>query len=1215
MEHCEVACGAVSPVEQQEKFLVGLNVGDVPEKNTNTDGVASGVRGEFARGDDNVESLFACSEVDSLPDVELLMKIAEGETYKEKIRFVLDGGATNHMTNRADLVARRSGKERLLQPAVGPSARSEVVDWFSLHANSNDVDCRLKIRNGIFCDRLAHNLIAERLLLQDGWRISEDKKRLYFPSSQTGDGRPFVPIEWDDDGLFYVTFEVERIDVGDAQQDVMANSLLLHRRFVHMNGTGDCLDCPAVKSRTLSHAKERDPLYRAQCTGDIVSTDLCGPISPPSIGGEKYIQLYCDDYDGGVEGYGLKSKSSQNTARTLRDYKKKHGPVKCIRCDGGAEFRSHFQDEAKLIRRSARYSPSQNGSCEVMNRVTIQGIILLLRQAKLPARYWMYALKAFLFVLFRVPRRRNPGGLSSYELRRGFPPSTRNLRVFGCMCWYKQEPRRGGKLEAKFKEARFVGYGEEGPTYHVEDLATGKFYYTRNVVFREDLVPEGTKEDDDAPFQAMLAAVSHLLSGGEESAVVSGERSVRFRDTHEVFRVSESGQTRKSIRQTKFDAKDQNDVTRFQRWHVRDSSPHPSRGPIRQVEIADQPAHEDVDANVDDCGGVEPCANMGEARGDMETTEKLAANSGATSPEHRKAQLARANALHEVLCEQVNSIFGPTISGADRAFQLEILDEEALMEICNVAIVPMAEALTGKNHKRWIASMIDEEKGIENSWVWVPMEEARAAGRRPLPSRFVLTEKNPVGDAPPRLKSRIVVIGYLQDEDGHSNFAPVARLNSFRLACGVACEYDWELDGADVDNAFVRAPLAPGEQVFVLPPKGFSSPRPGWIWKLTHSLYGLRRSARHWNNFLSEKLKAGGFHRLEIDRCVFVNYELKVIIVVYVDDLALIGARGPLEEGKKYIFSAFPCKDLGPLKVFLGINITRNRNLRTLRMDQTDYVLRTLAKFGMENCNTVALPMENKLVQSGSPMDPDYIPNYRSCVGALGFLQCYTGPDLAYPMSSFSKYCDPTKTRFEHQTALKHFLRYVASRKHACIVFIGGDKKKQPRLQISGWSDSDWAGDPDSGRSTGGWLCCLNGTVISWSAKLQEFTALSVSEAEYVTISYLGQEVEYERNLLEEFAKILPAGDVDLDLPSIIKEDNVAAIEMVAGAGSARTKHIKTRHHYSRELSEKKVIEVDKVDGTENVADLGTKPCKNRKNATRLWKKVNYYLDGFPMES
>jgi hypothetical protein len=69
-----------------------------------------------------------------------------------------------------------------------------------------------------------------------------------------------------------------------------------------------------------------------------------------------------------------------------------------------------------------------------------------------------------------------------------------------------------------------------------------------------------------------------------------------------------------------------------------------------------------------------------------------------------------------------------------------------------------------------------------------------------------------------------------------------------------------------------------------------------------------------------------------------------------------------------------------------------------------------------------------------------------------------------------------------------------------------------------GFVDSDWAGCPDSRRSTSGYIytLMLNGAVVSWKSKRESVVALSTDEAEFIAPSSMVQEVIYTRCLLEK---------------------------------------------------------------------------------------------------
>ena len=58
-----------------------------------------------------------------------------------------------------------------------------------------------------------------------------------------------------------------------------------------------------------------------------------------------------------------------------------------------------------------------------------------------------------------------------------------------------------------------------------------------------------------------------------------------------------------------------------------------------------------------------------------------------------------------------------------------------------------------------------------------------------------------------------------------------------------------------------------------------------------------------------------------------------------------------------------------------------------------------------------------------------------------------------------------------------------------------------------GYSDADWAGDPDDRKSISGYMFQLSGAAaVSWSSKKQACVALSIAEAEYMALASAAQE-------------------------------------------------------------------------------------------------------------
>jgi hypothetical protein len=101
-----------------------------------------------------------------------------------------------------------------------------------------------------------------------------------------------------------------------------------------------------------------------------------------------------------------------------------------------------------------------------------------------------------------------------------------------------------------------------------------------------------------------------------------------------------------------------------------------------------------------------------------------------------------------------------------------------------------------------------------------------------------------------------------------------------------------------------------------------------------------------------------------------------------------------------------------------------------------------------------------------------------------------TRPDLAFAVLVVSRFAsNPTTT---HLKAVKRIFRYLRSTIGIGLVFRGSIEP------LTGYTDSDWAGDHDTRRSTSGYVFNIGSAAISWSSKRQPTVSLSSCEAEYI---------------------------------------------------------------------------------------------------------------------
>jgi hypothetical protein len=128
-------------------------------------------------------------------------------------------------------------------------------------------------------------------------------------------------------------------------------------------------------------------------------------------------------------------------------------------------------------------------------------------------------------------------------------------------------------------------------------------------------------------------------------------------------------------------------------------------------------------------------------------------------------------------------------------------------------------------------------------------------------------------------------------------------------------------------QAFVQSSLPSDETYFVRPPKGCHCTPPGTVWKLTWSLYGLRRAPRLWFEKWSSHLQAMGLWNSESSPCLFVGHliegEPPIYIGIYVDDIIYFSPSDCVEwEFESWLSTIGFVVFMGQVTHVLGIEFT-----------------------------------------------------------------------------------------------------------------------------------------------------------------------------------------------------------------------------------------------------------------------------------------------------
>ncbi|XP_019095479.1 PREDICTED: uncharacterized protein LOC109130427 [Camelina sativa] len=281
-----------------------------------------------------------------------------------------------------------------------------------------------------------------------------------------------------------------------------------------------------------------------------------------------------------------------------------------------------------------------------------------------------------------------------------------------------------------------------------------------------------------------------------------------------------------------------------------------------------------------------------------------------------------------------------------------------------------------------------------------------------------------------------------------------------------------------------------------------------------------------------------------------------------------------LQKFKDYLSRCFSMKDLGKLKYFLGLEISRGSD--GFFLTQRKYALDIVADTGDFGSRPVHTPVEQNhhLATDDGPLlsNPK---SYRRLVGRLLYL-LHTRPELSYSVHVLAQFMQ--EPREAHMEAAMRVVRYLSgSPGHGILL------KSSSDLSIEVYCDSDWSSCPLTRRSLSAYVVMLGGSPISWKTKKQKTVSHSSAEAEYRSMSVAHKEIKWLRKLLKELG-------INNAAPARLFCDSKAAIYIATNhVFHERTKHIENDCHVVRDAVCEGVIVMQHVRTTEQPTNIFTK--------------------------
>lgn len=506
-----------------------------------------------------------------------------------------------------------------------------------------------------------------------------------------------------------------------------------------------------------------------------------------------------------------------------------------------------------------------------------------------------------------------------------------------------------------------------------------------------------------------------------------------------------------------------------------------------------------------------------------------------------------------------------------------------------------SEALQGPKSQHWKEAMGDEFRSLVDNDTWELVE--LPLNRKAIGCKRLFKSKRDENGNVVRHKARLVAQGFTQKfgVDFDEVFAPVAKQVSLRTLLTIASRRGMIVKHVDVKTAYLHGIL--DETIYMKQPDMYHTGGANVVCRLKRSIYGLKQSARVWNQRIDGVFKSMQFVPSKADPCLYVRKKGNRVsfILIYVDDVIIATQT---EEEFERIFEVlqknFTMTNLGDVKHFLGIDIKRKSGSYTLCQQQ--YIRKLAERFGLQDAKPSKIPLDPAYLQQKEEEDCQ-LPNnsqYLSLIGGLLYVSVNSRPDVSVSVSILAQKCScPTQRDWQEA---KRILRYLNS-------------TSDHRLHLGSTStglemfvDADWASNHRHRKSNSGYLVRYGGGLISWASRKQSCVALSSTEAEFVALTEGCQELSWIKKLLKDFGE-----DVSNPVPTY--EDNQSCIKLVEGDKiEKRSKHIDTKFFYVRELNEEKEIMLKYCPTEMMLADILTKPLHNVRIKT-LREKIGILPD------
>ena len=455
----------------------------------------------------------------ALPEKQDFSLISTGPRFATRSTgdYFADSGATRHMTDQREALTNFTpiSDESWTVNGIGSSCYSvkgygDVDVWTHVDGKRK----AMTIKNVIYVPGLGKNLLSIAAVTEMGWTVTFAGSQVQFTSRDND-----VTMVGERVGKTLYLLAISPRNPSDQPSEgafisSLSTSLATwHRRLAHVNPKTilrmasrklvdgleltntstplhPCAACAYGKQRRSSFPTGRT---RASRPGELIHSDLCGPMEKASPSGALYFALFIDDFSGYRFIYFLRQKSeaAQCFKELINIVRSETGNlVRKFRTDGGGEwtgneFTKWLNKKGIVHQTSAPHTPEQDGVSERSIRTVTEGTRTcihdapqaddnvesdtrkLIAECHIPSSLWAEAASYTVYTLNRVLCKASP--VTPYEAWHNRRPNVSELRPFGSIAYVHIPKVERRKLDQKSSRRIFVGYSNSSKAWRFWD--------------------------------------------------------------------------------------------------------------------------------------------------------------------------------------------------------------------------------------------------------------------------------------------------------------------------------------------------------------------------------------------------------------------------------------------------------------------------------------------------------------------------------------------------------------------------------------------------------------------------------------------------------------------------------------------------------------------------------------------------------------------------